>query len=338
MNKIYSLIKNLCDKSAVGTVDEAVVYAKGQIPENAEIKDLAGLSFAATFKGDSDYTLMLEAHVDEIAMIVTNINDEGFVQVAPAGGIDPRILPAARVKIWGKEQIIGVFCSTPPHLSKGEEECAEISDMYVDTLLGKRAKEVISVGDYVTFCGETVELLGNRVAAKSLDDRAACAVLIALAERIKDKKLPTNVTLLFADGEELGMRGSKTATFALEPNEAIAIDVSFAAAPDVSKEKYGQLSKGALIGVSPILNKKITDKLTSLAKENKLPYQIEVMGGNTGTDSDAITVTRSGIACGLVSIPQRNMHTPCEVVDLKDIEAICDLLEKYILSGGALNA
>ncbi len=335
---MFDLIKNLCDKSAVGTISDAAVYAKSQIPENAQIKDLAGLSFAATFKGEKDYTLMLEAHIDEIAFVVTSVTDDGFVQVAPAGGIDPRILPAARVKIWGREQVFGAFCSTPPHLSKGDDECSDISDMFIDTLLGEKAKEVISVGDYVTFDADTVQLANDRVAAKSLDDRAACAVLLTLAERIKDKKLPVNVTLLFADGEELGMRGSKTAAFALNPNEAVAIDVSFAAAPDVSKEKYGELSKGALIGVSPILNKKITDKLIGLAKENNLPYQIEVMGGTTGTDSDAITVTKAGIPCGLVSIPQRNMHTPCEVVDLKDIEAICDILENYILSGGALNA
>ena len=338
MNKIYSLIKNLCDKSAVGTISEAADFAKSQIPQNAEVKNLAGLSFAATFKGETDYTLMLEAHIDEIAMIVTNVTDDGFVQVNAAGGIDPRILPAARVKIWGKEPVFGTFCSTPPHLSKGEDECSDISDMYIDTLLGSRAKAVIREGDYVTFAADAVQLANDRIAAKSLDDRAACAVIITLAERIKDKKLPVNVTLLFADGEELGMRGSKTAAFALNPNEAIAIDVSFASAPDVSKEKYGQLSKGALIGVSPILNKEITNKLKNIADENSLPYQTEVMGGTTGTDSDAITLTRGGIPCGLVSIPQRNMHTPCEVVDLKDIKSICDLLEKYILSGGALNA
>ena len=189
-----------------------------------------------------------------------------------------------------------------------------------------------------TFAAETVALCGDRVAAKSLDDRAACAVLIELANRVAEKKLPASVTFLFADGEELGMRGSKTATFDLTPNEAVAIDVSFASAPDVSASKYGQLSKGALIGVSPILNKKIGDKLIAVAKEKNLPYQIEVMGGTTGTDSDAITVTKSGVPCGLVSIPERNMHTPCEVVDLKDIENICDILEQYILSGGALNA
>lgn len=332
------LIKNLCDKSAVSTLCDAASFAKEQMPENAQIKELGGLSFAATFKGEKDYNVMLEAHIDEIAMTVTAISDDGFLSVAAVGGIDPRILPAARVKIWGKEEVYGVFCSTPPHLSKGEDECSDITDMFIDTLLGARAKEVISEGDMVTFAVETAELLNGRVAAKSLDDRAACAVLVELSRRFEKAKLPVNVTLLFADAEEIGLRGSKTATFALDPNEAVAVDVSFASAPDVSGAKYGALGGGALIGISPILNKKITDKLIKIATEKNIPYQKEVMGGTTGTDSDAITVTKSGVPCGLVSIPQRNMHTPSEVVDLADIMGICDILEEYVLSGGALNA
>lgn len=335
---MYELIKNLCDKSAVSTLSDAAKFIKEQMPKNAQIKDLGGLSFAVTFKGEKDYDVMLEAHVDEIAMTVTAISDDGFLSVSAVGGIDPRILPASRVKIWGKEEIFGVFCSTPPHLSKGEDECSDITDMYVDTLLGERAKEVIKVGDMVTFAAETVELLNGRVAAKSLDDRAACAVLVELSKRFEKAKLPLNVTLLFADAEEIGCRGSKTATFTLNPNEAVAIDVSFASAPDVSKEKYSALGGGALIGISPILNKKITDKLIKIATEKEIPHQKEVMGGTTGTDSDAITVTKSGVPCGLVSIPQRNMHTPTEVVDLGDIMGVCDILEEYVLSGGALNA
>lgn len=335
---MYELIKNLCDKSAVSTLSDAAKFIKEQMPEKTQIKDLGGLSFAVTFKGEKDYDVMLEAHVDEIAMTVTAISDDGFLSVSAVGGIDPRILPASRVKIWGKEEIFGVFCSTPPHLSKGEDECSDLTDMYVDTLLGERAKEVIKVGDMVTFAAETVELLNGRVAAKSLDDRAACAVLVELSRRFEKAKLPLNVTLLFADAEEIGCRGSKTATFTLNPDEAVAIDVSFASAPDVSKEKYSALGGGALIGISPILNKKITDKLIKIATEKEIPHQKEVMGGTTGTDSDAITVTKSGVPCGLVSIPQRNMHTPAEVVDLGDIMGVCDILEEYVLSGGALNA
>ena len=145
-----------------------------------------------------------------------------------------------------------------------------------------------------------------------------------------------NLVLCLSEQEELGTRGAKSATFSIFPDEAVAIDVSFGDAPDVAPTKCGKLGGGAMIGISPILNRKISDKLSDIAKENDIPYQFEVMGGTTGTDADVITITKSGVPCGLLSIPLRNMHTPAEVVDTKDIASVCDILEKYLLCGGAL--
>ena len=137
-----------------------------------------------------------------------------------------------------------------------------------------------------------------------------------------------------AEQEELGTRGARTSAFACDASEAIALDVSFGDAPDVSPLKCGKLGSGVMVGVSPILNRKISNKLISLAEENNIPHQKEVMGGATGTDADVISITKSGYPCGLLSVPLRNMHTPCEVVDIKDAESIVDLLEKYILGWG----
>lgn len=335
---MYDILESLCNRVAVGSLSSAADYAKALLSEVAEIKPLSGLSFAARLKGKSEHTIMVEAHIDEVAMIVTHVTQDGFVRVAPCGGIDSRILPAAPVTVWGKEQVTGVFCSTPPHLLKDADQCAELSDMYIDTCLGQRAAEVISVGDYVTYQTKLQPLLGDRVTGKSLDDRAACAVLIELCKRLSGKELPCNVDFLFADGEELGCRGSKTASFALLPDEAVAIDVSFADAPDVPSSKCGRLGEGAMIGISPVLDRKITNTLINIAENKNIPYQKEIMGERTGTDADAVTITAAGIPCALVSIPQRNMHTPCEIVDIKDLNSVCDILEEYLLKGGAHSA
>src|SRR5699024_2396022 len=141
--------------------------------------------------------------------------------------------------------------------------------------------------------------------------------------------------VLLSTREEVGAQGAETAAFREEPDLAVAVDVSFAEQPGVPPHKCGQLSEGPMIGISPILDKPITDTLRRLAKKKDIPFQLEVMGGMTGTNADEINVTRAGVRCGLVSIPQRNMHTPAEICDLKDIENVAQLLadRKSVVEG-----
>jgi len=338
MSNIKEVLFALSEKCAVKNISEASDYAYKLFSQNCECKRCNNnLSFTATLKGESDYTILLDAHIDEVGFIVTNIDDNGFLTVAKCGGNDSRTIPAKVVTIHGKEDVKGVFVSTPPHLSSGEMEYDDISAIKLDTGLGAKAKEVISLGDMVTYCQKPFDLIGNRVCGKSFDDRAGVAVLYELSERLKDKKLPINVVFSIVDGEELGMRGAIPATFGVAPDEAIAIDVSFATAPDVSDLEGGYLGKGGMIGVSPILSTEVTQKLNIIADENNIPYQNEIMGGKTGTDSDVISVSGKGVKTGLISIPLRNMHTDCEIIDLDDLTSVCDILEKYILSGGTFN-
>ena len=328
----------LCEAVGIGTIDTASKKTFEILSDLAECEKLNGLTVVGYLKGNSDYTIMLDAHIDEVGMIVTDIDDDGFLTVNKCGGIDIRTLPSRPVTVHGKRDVTAVFCSTPPHLTEKEAEFSDISKIKLDTLLGGEAKNIISIGDYVTYSTKPVELLNRRITSKSLDDRAGVACLLCLAERLSKKELPVNVAFLLSDSEELGLRGAKTASFKVSPDEAIAIDVSFGDGPDISPTECGKLGKGAMIGVSPTLNKVITNRLIDIAKQNKIPYQTEVMGGNTSTNADAITLTKGGVKTGLVSIPLRNMHTDIEVVDLADLEAVIDILEKYILSGGVLNA
>ena len=236
----------LSTADGVGTLKEATNIAFAELSKYCECEKQDNLTVIGTLKGNSDYTLMLDAHIDQIAMIVTNVDDNGFLTVAKSGGIDLRSLPARRVTIHGKEKIKGVFCSTPPHLASGEVEYSDISALKIDTLLGEKAKEIISIGDYVTFESEPFELLGNRVAGRSFDDRAAVACLIEVAKRLSGKELPFNVAFVLSDGEELGLRGTRTATYKVNPNEAIAVDVSFGNAHDISPNSLSNNRKESL--------------------------------------------------------------------------------------------
>lgn len=329
---IKEILFKLSDAVSIGNITDASQIAFEELSKYAKTLQ-NGINVIGEIKGESDYTLMLEAHIDEVGFVVTDIDEDGFLTVKNCGGIDLRALPSRTVVIHGKEKVTGVFCATPPHLG-GVKEYDDISVLKIDTLLGEKAKDIIAVGDLVTFNQKAVDLHGSRVTGKSLDNRAGVACLLLLAEKLSNKKLPFNVVFAFTDAEELGCRGAKTAAFSISPDEAIVLDVSFADAPDVPNNDCGKLSGGAMIGMSPILDKGISKTLISIAKENNMPYQTEVMGGRTGTNSDVISISKSGVKTGLVSIPLRNMHTDVEIIDIKDIESVCDLLFKYILKGG----
>lgn len=338
MKEIKEELKILSGAVCAGAVRDAADEAARMLGRYAEVRRSdKNATVTAFLKGERDYTVLLDAHIDEVSLTVTDVDEEGFVTAAKCGGIDIRTLPASRVIIHGREKVAGVFCSTPPHLSSGETEYNDISKIKIDTALGEKAKEIISEGDMITYDVLPAELLNDKVTGKSLDDRAGIVCLTELARRLSGKKLPVSVAFAAVDAEELGLRGARTAAYKVSPDEAIAIDVSFCVCPDVSETEGGVMGNGAMIGLSPVLDGEISRKLIKTAKENKIPYQKEVMGGRTSTDADVISLTKGGVKTGLVSIPLKNMHTAAEIVDVKDIVSVCDIIEKYILSGGALN-
>lgn len=322
---------------SVGNITDAANKAYELLSQYAECEKSSNLTVIGKIMGDRDYTLMLDAHIDQIAMIVTNVDDNGFLTVQKSGGIDIRALPSRRVTVHGKEKITAVFCSTPPHLSSGETEYTDISKIKLDTLLGSKAKELVSIGDYVTFNNEPLALSDDRVTGRSFDDRAAVACLIEIAKRLKNEKLPFNVAFVLSDGEELGMRGVRPASFKVNPNEAIAVDVSFGDGLGISGDDTAKLSSGAMIGASPSLDRKVTNKLIKTAEDKNIPYTVEVMAERTGTNADMISISREGVRTCTVSIPLRNMHTDVEILSLEDLESVCDLICEYILSGGVMN-
>lgn len=327
MSDIKTILKELCEADGVGGIGDALKVAEKHLSLYADTH-VSGGNLVGMIKGKGEKTVLLDAHIDQVGFTVTEIKD-GFVKVAAVGGIDSRMLPGMRVTVHGKRPIKGVFCGTPPHLGSGDKPM-KTEDIYIDILSCDDGE--VSLGDRVTFCNDFAELQGSKVAARSLDDRAGIAALLRCAELLKDKELPLNVAILFSDMEEIGGSGALTESFSLYPDEAVAVDVSFGNAPDIPSNESGILGKGAMIGISPILSKAVTDELKAAAVKAAVPFQFEVMGGRTATNADKITTVKGGVPTGLVSIPLRNMHTPTEVVDVKDIEATAELLAEYILS------
>lgn len=276
-------------------------------------------------------SLVLDAHIDQIGMIVTYITDEGFLKIGNLGGIDRRLLPAQQVVIHGKRDIKGVICSVPPHLSSGKNEVISFNDAVVDTGMTKsELEEIVSYGDTITFDVKCRSLIGSRITGGALDDRCGVASILYALELLKDQKTAYNVTVIFSAQEELGERGAAVGAFEINPDIAIAVDVSFAFAKGENEQKCGYLGKGPMIGISPSLSKEISHKLIDTAKSSAIPYQIEVMNGLTSTNADRYSVNREGAEACTVSIPLRNMHTPVEVIDISDVELTGKLLAEFI--------
>ncbi len=334
ISKLKERLFALCNKDGIGNIREASDLAFNMLSQFCECEKTDNLTVIGFMKGEDDYTLMLDAHIDQVGFVVTNVDDNGFLTVKNVGGIDIRSLPSRRVTVHGKEKNTAVFCAIPPHLAKVDKSFEDIANIKLDTALGEKAKDIISVGDYVTFENEPMELLNNRVCGYSFDDRTAVACLITVAEMLSGKKLPYNVAFVLSDGEELGLRGIRTASFRINPDEAIAVDVSFGDGIGISGDECSPLGSGAMIGVAPTLDSEISKKLINICNDKNIPYTAEVMGGKTGTNADMISVNKEGVRTCTVSIPLRNMHTDSEIADLKDLESVCELLCEYVLSGG----
>ena len=298
-------------------------------------KDRTG-NVVATLKG-SGKTFLLDAHMDRIGLIVTSIEEGGFLRVAKCGGMDARVLAAQDVTVWGKEPVYGVITSTPPHLLTQDDagKAKDFDDMLIDTGMSRdEARKLISQGDRVTVRTPVSELLNNRISCAALDDRAGCAVIIRAAELVAERENRPTVILLFSGQEETGGIGAVNGSFLVDADECISVDVSFADAPDMPSKKCGKLDKGPMIGFSPVLNYDISRKLETVAKEKEIPYQLELMSDSTGTNADHIALSRGGIRTGLVSIPLRNMHTGVEIVSTEDVENCARLIAEYIIGGG----
>ncbi len=335
------MLEKLCSVNGVsGAENEAAKVAAELLSEYMPVK-IDTLGSVTGSMGDGETHILLDAHLDQIGLVVTAIDEDGFLKVTKCGGADIRVLAAAEVTVHGKEKLFGVITSTPPHLSKPEDsnKAKGFDDIAVDIGMSvKEAKELVSPGDRITFNGSFLRMLGSRISSPSIDDRAGVAAVLRCLELIKNKEINCKISVMFSVQEETGGSGAQTGAFAANADEAIAVDVSFASAPGVSSEKYAVLGGGTMIGYGPSLDYEMSRKLAGIAENKKIPNQPEVMGRKTGTNCDEIQVAGKGIKTALLSIPLRNMHTAVELCDLEDIENTAKLMAEYIIERSGANA
>jgi endoglucanase len=285
--------------------------------------------------------VMIAAHMDEIGLIVTRV-EQGFLHVAKVGGVDPRSALGQEVTVYPSgpgaaaypNGLPGYVGSRPPHVLSEDErkKVIPIGGLRVDLGLpaGFFAGGIVRVGDRVAIRGPHVELTNGRFATKALDNRASVAVMLGALGYLESMRHTWDVYAVATTQEEIGLRGATTAAFGVAPDIAIALDVTFGETPGTGSGETFPMGKGPTIGVGPNLHPGIARRLREVADDLEIGYALEPMAGNTGTDAWAIQVTQEGIPTGLLSVPIRYMHSSVETVVLDDLDRTARLLAAFI--------
>lgn len=280
-------------------------------------------------------SVMLEAHMDEIGLMIKKIDDNGFMEFVPVGGIDARILPGNMVTIHSNgKNYKAVIGAKPPHIMSAEEydQVLSFDNLFIDAGFdSETAKANVSIGATATFDAEFIELENNTLTSKCMDDRASVAVLLDVIDRLSKEKLDYDLYICICVQEEVGLRGSAVAAYTVNPDFAIAIDVTHAKTPDESKVDI-KCGSGIAVCKGPNIHPTLVSSFTSFLDKEKIPYEIEIEGGNTGTDAWAIQTAREGIPVMLLSLPLKYMHTPVETISLSDCKTLSSSLVKYLKS------
>ena len=290
-------------------------------------------SVSGFLAGTDDIGVMLACHIDEIGFMVSAIDNEGRIRFSEIGGTDARILPGQEVVVLGKKELRGYIGAKPPHLVTKEEysKVLPIEKLFIDTgMPATKLKQIVKVGDCISFLGKYKKLQGNLRSVKSLDNRASVACGILVMKELTQISHTSNLYFVATSQEEYTGLGAKIHSYKLPIDYAIVVDVTFAEHPDLKESEYLPLDKGPAIGRGATIPEKLHQLMVAAAKQADIPYQIEAMATYTGTDADTIAFNREGIPTCVIGIPLRYMHTPVEVVSLKDIERTARLIINFL--------
>ena len=285
-------------------------------------------------KGKGKQSVLFAAHMDEIGLMVSGYEKGGFLRFEVVGGYDQRSLVAQEVFVHGKEEVFGIIGVKPPHITTAEEakNAHKIEDMAIDTgLSDEKLKELVRIGDVVTIKREAIDLRGDTVAGKALDDRAGIAVLFQCMRELKNVDHDIDVYYVASVQEEIGAKGALTATYTLKPDIAIALDVCHGVSPDVSEPKGKKMGGGPVIARGVNIHPRVYDSLIKTAKEHFIAHQRSVEPGMSGTDAYTMQISGCGTATGVISFPLKYMHTSVEVMRMKDIMLTAKLLSSYVM-------
>ena len=271
--------------------------------------------------------LLLDAHLDEIGLIVTGVED-GFLRFRSIGGVDPRMLPGRELVVLTDPPLRGLVACP----AEGDEDkSVPLNELYVDVGLSqKEAERAIPVGTPMVYRAGCFPLGEEQMCGKSMDDRACFVTLLRAAELLRDKELDVELHIMGSTREEVSGAGAVVGTWAVAPDFCVAVDVTHGKTPDGPADKTFALGGGPAIGVGPNMTRWMTERMIAKAREHGIPYQLEIMSGHTGTNGWEMQISREGVATSVLSLPLKYMHTPVETLSLADMEGVAQLLAAFV--------
>lgn len=278
--------------------------------------------------------VMLDAHFDEIGMVVSGFTDEGLLHVMPVGGVDRGLLPASDAWIYTGEKLenklYGVFTAIAPHLP-GADKMPEWSELLIDIGYSKaEAEKLVAIGDPVGYYYSGDDLLNNRITGRGFDDKACAAGLICAAADTPAEELEYDVYVTLTSGEEVGGGGAASAAWTIHPEFAIITDVNFALTPGVNGSEGGKLGGGPMISLSAVTDRKLTKKIREIAKAYEIPNTPVVEATSTGTNASSVVYVNEGVPAAVVSLPLAGMHSYNELLQLEDAENFKKIISEII--------
>lgn len=333
---IRNALTMLCSQSAPSGFEHAAVQTAMELlrplMDEVSVDRMGNLVGVRRCGKENAPRLLLDAHLDEIGLMVTGI-EEGFLRFSSIGGVDPRMLPNRELTILTEPPLFGVVACLPPHVQKSgdTDKALPLSELLIDIgMTQEQAERTVPVGTPITYREGCFSLGNAHMCGKSLDDRACFVTLLRAAELLLEKELDVDLYLLGSTREEIGGAGAATGAFGIRPDYCVAVDVTFGKTPDGPKSHALELGKGPAIGIGPNMTTWMTRRMIAKADAQVISWQPEVMSGSTGTNGWYLQVSREGVATSVVSLPLKYMHTPIEVVALEDIEAVAALLCAFV--------
>jgi len=336
--KYIDILKVLCDAMTVSgneqNAHDAVGTLAGECFDEIYADPVRNLVLVRRCGKENARRILLDAHLDEIGMMVRAVHDGGFITVVNIGGLDRQILPASDVLLWGENKTIpGVVAATPPHLyGILGNKTPDWNGLVIDT--GCSTEELqaagVKIGTPITYKRQWTHLLNNRITGQGFDDKCCGAGLLYAVMHTPRQALAGDVYIVLSTREEIGGHGADCAAFGIEPDVAIVTDVNFAAAPGVSGDESAPMGEGPMVSLSAVTDRKLTGKILQIAKEAHIPVNTVVEATNTGTNANTLVYCQYGVPAAVVSIPLGGMHSYNEYLSIDDGEAFAKLIQACI--------
>lgn len=313
--RVVEGFRSLCDEVHRGKLGDVIGVKRGSLPASRRPK------------------VLMAAHMDEIGLMVTQVDEGGFVRATWVGGVDPRTILAQEVIVHGRRSLPGIVGAKPPHLTSPEEarKAPQMKDLYIDLALPEEeVRRLVQVGDVVTVRREPLDLLDGHLAGKAMDDRACVAVLYECLGELQKLRFQAEVLAVATTAEEITSAGAETVTYDRLPDAAIAVDVTFAEQPGTDEDRTFLPGKGPVLTLGPNINPKLFDALRRTAEELEMKVQVEAAPDFTGTDAWPMQVVASGVPTAVLSVPIKYMHTSVETLSLENVARAGRLLAHFI--------